>query len=471
MKLGIGLKDVSDWGPHYFSDLFDQARSRSRWPILLAAPGLEAIPEIAGKPITLQDVTLRPSVANVSVSDISFNQTGPQPSARVEMDGPFLGAFRQRLDLFDGSVRLMDWSGCFSRRTGDVQGTANGHTDDTSQAPWSEDQGAPWSYMAEMAAIKPTWVCIPSHAGIEEARAMGRAIGHRAAFPVTVEWSNELWNGTFPQASLVANPQNPGDWDYRLMEALRRSLALVNAFAEGFREVSRQPLDRMFCWQLGSDGGPLWNFRRQPWDGRVVNQAARDLLAQFDGLGVAIYFGHRSDPTPATLMTDVEALRPALDVFKEVCDDIDLVERSGRPLKRKAYEAGQHYSGTQMAVQRSPEMGAATLALLRLAENYVEELCYYVLVGANSPSFGSWGAMEHLNDIEAPKWQALVDYQRTKSGSGNGGGGGGGEPPALEARVVALEARAAVLEAVFNGQQERITALEDTIRRFRDALS
>lgn len=465
LKLGVNLLDINDWsGSPYFGDLLHHARTRS-------PHAQKPLWTVEGQPSHfLSGVT--PQVANVSVSGLVSGAFGnqnvaisrPQADASVRVaEGFFHPKLIESLQGWTSYIRLMDWGGVFSERTGDLSQTvppsANGHTDVNSNG-WSENQGSPWMYAGELSKLFDVWVCIPSLATVDDARAMGEFFGRTARKRVAVEWSNELWNSAFPQNRLIRIGAN---WDEYLMTALRLASERVEAFEVGFRSTGNtNSLVKVFAWQLGDDAGPLWNFRRETWGNRnVVNQAARDALRRFDALAIAPYFGHRDGSTD--LLADVQALAAPLALANEVTTELGIL--------LLGYEGGQHYVGpNSVALQRTPQMGAAMTAYLTLCDRYLDELVLYALVGRASAQHGCWGLMEQWGDEAAPKMAAARAWLGLGGGGGNGGGNGGGGSAELTARVAALEALVGVLQAQVAQAVADAAAASGEIRRLREAL-
>lgn len=467
LKLGVNVLDVNDWsGSPYFSDLLHHARARSphAQKPLWTVEGQEEHPLLGVRP-QLTDAEIGGLVSgafgtqNTQIRRI----TGTNPSVRVA-DGFLHPSFVSALQGWTGYIRLMDWGGVFADRSADLPASepqsANGHTDGDGRL-WSENQGSPWSYAAEIAKLYDVWLCIPSLATVDDARAMGEYFGRVARKRVAIEWSNELWNSAFPQNRLIRVGAN---WDEYLMTALRMAQERVNAFEIGFRSTGNtNSLCKVFAWQLGDDAGPLWNFRRETWGERnVVNPAARALLARFDALAIAPYFGHRDGSTD--ILSDVRALEAPLAIAREIVSEVGVL--------LLGYEGGQHYVGSNsVALQRSPQMGEAMGEYLRLCDRFLDELVLYALVGRASAQHGSWGLMEKWGDDAAPKMAAVRAWLAGNGGgSGGGGNGGGGGGQEIAARVAALEALVATLQAQTAQAIADAAAASAEVRRLQAAL-
>ncbi|MDX2111522.1 MAG: hypothetical protein SFY80_14925 [Verrucomicrobiota bacterium] len=239
-----------------------------------------------------------------------------------------------------------------------------------------------------------------------------------------LEYSNEVWNGMFDQATYagqqgVALGLAAQTWEAAPLFYARRSKQLFQIFEQVFGGVSR--LQRVLAWQVGS-GTTMMDFE--------------NAYQYADCVAYAPYFGGYlgSATTQDTVSTwtvdqvldacEMDIARSMATVRRHVADATARTNLQGKPLRTVCYEAGQHLVGTQGAennlaltalfhtANRAPRMGDLyRLYLNSWRDAGGAEMCIFSSMGGYS-KWGSWGVLEnHAQDIwTKPKYAAIRQF-------------------------------------------------------------
>ncbi len=292
-------------------------------------------------------------------------------------------------------------------------------------ARWSTAAGVPAEVMLDLAARigADPWFCIPHQADDGYVSSLAALVADRlpAGARAYVEYSNEVWNGIFEQAS------------YARTQGQAAGLSSDPYQAQLFF-YSRRAVDIFTAWEaaLGTDRlvRVMASQSASTWVSEQV-LGFEDAATHVDALAIAPYFGGNlgspdeqvrvSAMTVDQLMTELnEVSVPGAIADMEA--QAAIAAASGVELI--AYEAGQHLVGVAGvendntinglfdAVNRDPRMGAAYTAYLdgwRAAGGHI--LAHFVNCGRWS-KWGRWGALEWIAQprAESPKYDALQTF-------------------------------------------------------------
>jgi len=337
-----------------------------------------------------------------------------------------------------GSLRFMDWA----QTNNSPQVTAQDRPLVRDQF-WSTDRGVPLEIMADLCTVLGTdaWLTLPHRLDDDAARAWGTVFGSRlrSGLGVTVEYSNEVWNGIFEQTEWVKQrglergfDQPEGDaytgmvrfYALRATEVQAQFVAGFGDAARVTRVVSTQAVVPYFTEQI---------------------LGFRDTASKIDLMAIAPYFGQSvATASEARAFRDLGVdgvfrwLREggvsqiSYGSLPEIADvvaaQVAAAESFGVPLG--SYEGGQHFlafgeaSSPQLdaifdAVNRDPRMAdiyQEYLAAWRAATG--TRLHHFTDCGVWS-AYGRWGAREYPGQPldDAPKAAGLMAFAAEVQGA------------------------------------------------------
>lgn len=333
-------------------------------------------------------------------------------------------------------LRFMDW-----------MGTNNSSQQEYADRPqladvrWSEGN-MPLEVMVELANRSDAhpWFTLPHRASDDYMTRFAQDVKRllRPDLRVYVEYSNEVWNGQFSQGAYVeaqgdAAYGNQGSgFDRRLNWYGQRSAQLCDLWKSAFDAQA----GRVVC-VLGAQAAnaytltqaadcPLWTAGR-PCSAHGFDAAA--IAPYFGG-----YLGHPNHAatvqtwTPAQLFAEINggglAGGPAGGSLAEVQDWITAHRAAAqqRSLQLVTYEGGQHLAGVLgnenndaitglfTGANRDARMGAAYTQHLNFWKSAGGELFMHFTASSGYGKFGSWGAVEYLDQTSTPKHNALMQF-------------------------------------------------------------
>lgn len=299
--------------------------------------------------------------------------------------------------------------------------------------------GAPWETIIALANYTSSdiWINIPVDADsmyvVQVATLMNASL--RPEVNIYIEYSNEVWNGSFSQYqynydAVLLSPEDADirastPWDDR--RRARRTAKQVIKFGNIFENVmgvtvaSRTKIRPVFAWQVGG-----W----LPWYDDVLNWINTTYGAPKDfiyGIASAPYFNEGGAASNATPQQVVVAMSANSD--GNVTSIQTLAQYAAQwQLKHLQYEGGPDNGGgsttnigNRIMANRIPEM--RTTVIHNYADNWFsanangtapigtnDVINYFVMSGGVS-RYGCWGATEDLNYLQtlsnAPKYDAL----------------------------------------------------------------
>jgi hypothetical protein len=269
----------------------------------------------------------------------------------------------------------------------------------------------------------------------------------RSDLKVYVEHSNEVWNWQFEQAQ-YANKTGRARWgdvgDAFMQWHGMRTAEICDIWKTG--AFSGAP-DRVVC-VLGVQAGwkglekaaldcPKWTaeghapcYRHNldaiaiagyfsgclngKTDGRDSTDVIRSWFADSDA-GLRKAFEQLTDGRHFSCSDTVSGMPDVYRYFKEVADNYGL--------SLVAYEGGQHVTGNASSVQDDPRFIDFHIAVnrdARMGDLYKRNFNLWKDAGGSlfmhfldiqPPSkWGSWGALEYLNQASSPKWRAIRSF-------------------------------------------------------------
>lgn len=383
--------------------------------------------------VSQQPGKLTIQVTSPSDAGIYLKITATTPSnyirnIRVAMPGqlatyatqPFNPVF---LDIIkDFSVlRFMDWG-----RTNNSP-LVNWADRTTAQSAFeSSAKGVAVETMVALAneTLSDPWFCVPHRASDDYVTQYATLVRDTLdpTRKVYVEYSNEVWNGTFSQAT------------YAQQQGLAQGLS-TNAFQAQLRFYSKRSVEVFNIWKtvFGSQSGRvvrvLAGQAGNPWTGQTIldwnnaNQSA-------DAYAVAPYFGGvfgnastQGSVSTWTLTRLFDELRTnMISTMATNAQNVATAQARGLPLI--TYEGGQHLVGVGgaennatlnalfMAANRDPRMGQIYGEYLNLWKSQGGQLFAVFNCVDVFSKWGSWGMMEFMdaNRLRAHKYVAIVNF-------------------------------------------------------------
>lgn len=318
-------------------------------------------------------------------------------------------------------IRFMNWS-----RVTNSRQVAWSDRPRPGDARWSTDKGVPIEVMVDLANRlgADAWFTLPHRANDDYATEAAKLVSRllRSDLKAYLEYSNEIWNGKFEQASYarergMALGLSSNPFQAQLLFYSRRSVELFDIWAREFGDAKR--LVRVMA-----------SAAVNPWSSIQVldHQNARK---KTDALAIAPYFGNALG-SPAeqarvqamnldALFAELETV--ALPKATEMIKSHAAIART-RGLPLIAYEAGQHLVGfggseNNAAINalfdranRDPRMGEIYRKYLDAWRGSGGTLMVHFLHCGPYTKFGRWGALEHQEQprTAAPKFGALQRF-------------------------------------------------------------
>jgi hypothetical protein len=377
-------------------------------------------------------------VPTTSLTVLSITATDvwdPVRNVRLVMPG-FEGSYQEQPfhpDFLDSLtpfsvLRFMDW------------GKTNNSTvatwaDRTTTATFSQalPSGVAVEHMIELCntTLSDMWVCVPHLADDTYVTNLATLIRDELdpRLHVYVEYSNEVWNGTFAQsgharsegltAGLSADP-----FTAQLRWYSQRSTEVFALFDAVFVDDPEVPVMVL----AGQSTNPWTGTTIMDWDA-----AAEDA----DCYAVAPYFGNALGLPANEASTQVMSVP---DVLAD-CDldsttkhtthtSSNAANASSRELRLIAYEGGQHLVGvngvqnnatiTDLFLDSNRDTGMRQLYLddLRRWDSNGGELFMAFTLTWAPTKYGAWGILESQNQVRttAPKWMGIQDFLAEKAG-------------------------------------------------------
>ncbi len=327
-------------------------------------------------------------------------------------------------------IFLERWSSMKIFRTMDWQATNGSNLKTWSERPLPTDAvysraGLPYEVICDF--IERTdadlWICVPDQADDDFIHNLAQLLKDNLSEKkrIYLEYSNEVWNGSFTQNHRAAEKghalkEGCADWEAAWLYTAHRSVEMFKIFEEVFGGDER--IIRILPSQAAN-----------PWVSEQI-LAFEDAWRHADVLAIAPYAGLS---VPAEDKDKIVALGMdgVLDMMEEkiLPETIDMMKKQKEVADRfglglVSYEAGQHLVGLWVAnddenlnniligANRTERMGA-------LYEKYYQAweeigggaICHFSSVGKWS-KWGSWGLIEYYDETpdDSPKYKATLKY-------------------------------------------------------------
>jgi hypothetical protein len=337
---------------------------------------------------------------------------------------PFNPNFVDKVDDFS-TLRFMDWMDTNNSKQGDWKNrpTTSNHT--------YEGKGVPVEVMVDLAnrtGANP-WFTIPHQATDEYVTNFAKIVKEKLdpKLKAYVEYSNEVWNGQFQQNQWAQQQGQKlgGDWmDWHS----RRTEQIGDLWDNVFGKDSNRVVT-----VLGSQAA-------NPWITEQLMEKVKAYDPNFtvDTVAIAPYVSLSVGPDK---QAEVEGWTKESDgglgkvfdylnktelpqVLDNISKQVDVTKKYDVDIA--AYEGGQHLVGIQgvennqaitdllIAANRDPRMGQLYSDYLQGWDKLTNGSLFVNFSDIGTPSkWGSWGALEHLNQKTSPKWEALQDFMKS----------------------------------------------------------
>ncbi len=318
-----------------------------------------------------------------------------------------------------------------------------------SDAGWASGAGAPLEAVISLcnAVSADCWLNVPHNADDNYITQMA-TLAHQqlgSSQDVYIEFSNEVWNGTYQQ-SAYASAQGLALWPANTNKfvANRDWYGMRTAqMCDIWAQVWGSDFSRVHC-VLGAQAAVTWT-ATESLNCPLWKSGAPCYKHHITDVAIAPYFGWSGQSTP-TLLSTVDAATSLANIFNEI-NAGGLIANMGSALQQAsgweaaykkalapyglpfiAYEGGQtllgfpaYFDGSSVvnayiAANRDSRMGAAyTKALDDWKANGGETYVLYDDVYAPG-EYGEWGLLESFMDTVSPlssappKWQAVQQF-------------------------------------------------------------
>jgi fibronectin type 3 domain-containing protein len=281
----------------------------------------------------------------------------------------------------------------------------------------NQSQGVAWEYMIMLANAThhDMWINIPDSADDDYVTQLANLIqngnqytrGLDPELHVYVEYSNEIWNFSFPQYvyNLVQANSEGISVDERYME---RTFQIARIFESVFGVANGAGRVRpVALWQQETE---LTFFNAIGWEEQQSGQLARNVLY---GIGEAPYYlasdTSTADATFATMWTGSDNTRRALIGWQAVATYYGLREVS--------YESGPGslVAGTGAYVIRDQRMIRSVMH--QFLDNWFAvggDVANYYAIRGNVSEFGDWLLVEDFEHLGTPTYQAAVSVLNSR---------------------------------------------------------
>jgi len=402
-------------------------------------------------------ITVNPSNSGIylRITETDPNQTGnylrqirvlPAAWEKSDPSAIFNLAFLEKIQPF-ATLRFMDWM-----KTNNSTQKEWSNRPTLEDATWSQ-AGAPVEIMVELAnrTDSDPWFTIPHQATDEYVLNFATYVRDHLDpdLKVYVEYSNEVWNPQFEQAQWVQQQAKqqwgPDNFGKRLEWFGKRTTEITRMWDEVFG-----PDQERVIGVMGAQAANPWTAQMalnyQAWAEQPLSHAEYGI----DAIAIAPYFGgYLGDPdseaaveswtaeadgglgklfdelTQGGVLPDGPSGGALQEAYQNMQNYVELAEQE--QLQLLAYEGGQHLVG-----RRGVENNQAITNLFieanrdpRMGEIYREYLTQWQELGGGLlmnfsdigqvSKWGSWGALEHVNQESSSKYEALLDLISSSS--------------------------------------------------------
>ena len=347
--------------------------------------------------------------------------------------------FLERLKGYN-AIRFLSWM--FGQNASDTANTPNRWNNRPVQedARWSGTRGAPVEVMVALAnRVKAnSWFNIPHLADDDYVRHFAEAVRDSLdpELKVYIEYSNEVWNGIYPQ------------YEYSQKKGLELGLGTSPEEA-GYRYHTRRSREifAIFEQVFGGRGRlvrVLATHSERPGITEVYFKNGDIMPKDLDAIAIGPYFGYElgipenSDRVRKMKLDDLfQELESTTipETLSYVTQHVEIAHNYGLPVI--AYEGGQHLVDASPlgggeaqknsehmnslfdAANRDPRMGRLYSSYLKSWSEITGGQLFVHLMNCGNFGSGRWGTLEYLDQprAEAPKHDALMRWIEGESGN------------------------------------------------------
>ena len=336
----------------------------------------------------------------------------------------FTPAFLDKLKPFQ-TLRLMDY---LSTNNNPLKTWAERTTPDS--ATQARAQGGALEYAIQLSNLtgKDLWVNVPDQLDEAGVRAMAQMLkdGLTKNQKVYVEWSNEVWNWQFGQATRnladakaevaagdspldFANEKNDG---YSAMRRIaKRGAETGQIFREVFGDQNMNRVRPVYATQVGYEEV----YKQGLY---FMEHQYKQPSSMFYGMAGAPYFQISDELNKKANLTEDEIFAAMPADMKKNLDGAALLGSYARfyNLHHLAYEGGQHLhdpnnvgnANVKIEANRDPRMGQLMQTYLKGWESIGGENFMYFALSSGYSKWGSWGLVEDIRAQTSPKYEAIV---------------------------------------------------------------
>lgn len=341
---------------------------------------------------------------------------------------PFHPLFLQRLQPFK-CFRFMDW--------GNMNGSMlTSWSNRTTPGYYTQanPNGVALEYMIQLCNTlqKDAWICIPHMADDNYVRQAAQML-HDNLIPylrIYIEYSNETWNGGFPQTAYVQAQGvslnlDPSPYTAGQKYAAMRSAQIWNIFDQVFGGSASNRLVKVLATQSGYAGVTTMRLAG------LQNTNINPTRIMPDVLAIAPYFGTQFTPAqipPNAPYPTVDDILTNLAVQAISNQQSQIIAQrfiaAAQGWGMVCYEAGQTYEGVNgaendtnltaicTAANRDPRMFDRYTDYMNMLQGQHISLANNFAYCSSWSKWGSWGSLEFQDEPTnaAPKYAALVNW-------------------------------------------------------------
>lgn len=338
---------------------------------------------------------------------------------------PFTTAFLNSLSIYS-EIRHMDWE-----RTNNSPQTVWANRSQVDDVTYTTDHGVPYEVQIQLcnALSANAWFCIPHQANDAFVNSLAALVlaDLDSGLGVSVEYSNEVWNNQFAQATYV-ELQGTTLWVTGESDFTKR----MNWYGLRTDEI-------LGLWKT------VWTASLSRVTGIMASQAANtftisqamdcplkgggDCTGNVDAIAIAPYFGGGIGSVANESTVELWDLD---DLFTEITDNSipealtwmsdNKTVATTYSVDMVAYEGGQHLVGIGVvqdnttitalfnSANRDPRMNASYDTYLDGWKLETDGTFNHWLHIGGYSKFGNWGSYEFIGQATTPKRQALEDF-------------------------------------------------------------
>ncbi len=326
-------------------------------------------------------------------------------------------------------LRLMDWLDTNGNNVfyGDPKNTIEWNqrrlpSDATQTSTDKFKRGVAWEHVAELARVtgKDMWINVPAPASDAYVKALAKYL--RANIPaktnVYVEYSNEVWNWGFLQATYnqmaaeaevkagKSNLNNDGNTDKNVWRRRRHAAKTVEIGKAFTAELGKRALPVMSWWAIQ----PAEYGDMLAW----VMASYGEPKSLLHAVAMAPYFNTEKAGATANVDQLIAAMRESSDESVKMRREMIAVARQYGVLAM-CYEGGPDSGGgspqniaNRIRAMRDPRM--EELVYRDLKNNWFDlggDLFVYFTLSSSVSRFGMWGLTDDITNTNTPKFKAV----------------------------------------------------------------